>query len=93
MPSTIAGLSLRGSSSDDGDLEITVEVGTLASTEDDPNIWTCPVSVRPFHDRLPDVRGGDSFQALCAAISLAQEILRNFRARGGLLFVTEKPSS
>jgi hypothetical protein len=49
--------------------------------------WACPVALRGLYDRLPDVAGLDSLQALCHAIGLAQSLLRDFREKGGILLL------
>ncbi len=54
---------------------------------DSPEEWSCPVSVRPLHDQLSDQHGGDSLQALCLAIRLALDLLKDFRAKGGVLLI------
>jgi uncharacterized protein DUF6968 len=50
--------------------------------------WACPVAMRGFYNRLPDVRGVDSLQALCQAASLVRMLLKGFVEDGGkILFL------
>jgi hypothetical protein len=81
----VAALSLYGQKSGEERFEIEVEVGTPYQCGTDPEEWACPVAVRPLYKRLHDAHGGSSFQALCLAISLAQDLLAGFRENGGSL--------
>src|SRR5215510_465075 len=45
--------------------------------------WACPVEVRGFESRYPDIRGGDSMQALCLATSLIRVRFEDFFSKGG----------
>ena len=47
--------------------------------------WACPVKIRGLYDRLPDVRGVDSLQALCQAASLVRSLLEGYLENGGKL--------
>jgi hypothetical protein len=47
--------------------------------------WACPIALGGLYDRLADIHGEDSFQALCLAIRLAQDLLWDFREKGGKL--------
>ena len=47
--------------------------------------WACPVKIRGLYDRLPDVRGVDSLQALCQAASLVRSLLEGYVENGGKL--------
>ena len=47
--------------------------------------WACPVAIHGLHDRLQDVRGEDSLQALCLAVSLIRSLLSSYLEDGGLL--------
>src|SRR6202043_3898366 len=64
---------------------IELEVGT--PRQRDTNEWACPVALRGLYDRLADACGENSFQALCLAISLAQDLLQGFRDKGGKLLM------
>jgi hypothetical protein len=45
--------------------------------------WACPVEFRGAEARYPDIRGEDSFQALCLAISFLRERVEDVIAKGG----------
>jgi hypothetical protein len=45
--------------------------------------WACPVEISGFERRYVDVRGEDSMQALCMAISLIRMRLEDFLEKGG----------
>jgi hypothetical protein len=64
-------------------LSIEIEIGTPYQQE--PDVWRCPVALNGLYDRLAEAAGIDSFQALCLAISLVQELLQGFCADGGKL--------
>ncbi len=85
MEKVIAQSSFLGQRPGEDRFEITVEIGTPYQCGEDPEEWACPVAVRPLYKRLHDAHGGDSFQSLCLAISLAQDLLQGFREKGGLL--------
>ena len=54
--------------------------------------WACPVAIRGLYDRLPDVRGEDSLQALCLAASLIRMLLSGFIEDGGKIFYGDSDS-
>jgi hypothetical protein len=85
MDKVIAQTSLFGQRPGEERFEITVEIGTPYQCGEDLKEWACPVAVRPLYKRLHDAHGSDSFQSLCLAISLAQDLLQDFREKGGLL--------
>lgn len=78
-------MSIFGQRPGEERFEIKVEIGAPYQCSNDPEEWACPVAVRPLHKRLHDIHGGDSFQSLCLAISLAQDLLQDFKEKGGLL--------
>ena len=45
--------------------------------------WACPVGLRGLYDRLADIHGLDSLQALCLAASLLRKLLTSFVDEGG----------
>jgi hypothetical protein len=45
--------------------------------------WACPVEIAGFEPRYPDIRGGDSMQALALALALVWLRMRDFAERGG----------
>jgi uncharacterized protein DUF6968 len=82
MDDAIATTDLFGETKDRGRFAIRVEIGRPYLRG---NIWSCPVSVEPLHNRLPDIAGEDSFQALCLASRLAASLLEAFAKSGGRL--------
>lgn len=52
----------------------------------DPHEWACPVVLTGLYDKLPDVRGASSLQALCLAASLLRRLLTGFVKDGGKLY-------
>jgi hypothetical protein len=85
MDKVIAKASMFGQRPGEERFEITVEIGAPYQCGGEPEEWACPVAVRPLYERLHDAHGGDSFQSLCLAISLAQDLLQAFREKGGAL--------
>ena len=85
MNNIIAFSSLFGQRPGQERFEINIEIGTPYRCGEDPEEWACPVAVRPLYKRLRDAHGGDSFQSLCLAIALAQDLLQDFREKGGSL--------
>jgi hypothetical protein len=85
MNKMIAQTSIFGQRPGEERFEIKVEIGPPYQCSDDPEEWACPVAVRPLYNRLHDAHGGDSFQSLCLAISLAQDLLQDFKEKDGLL--------
>ena len=47
-----------------------------------PGEWACPVAAVGVQDRLPDIRGVDSFQSLALAQALLKSVLLNVEANG-----------
>ena len=47
--------------------------------------WACPAEVAGLDPRYPDMRGADSLQALCLAISLVSSRLEAVIEKGGTL--------
>src|SRR5262245_16964356 len=81
----IAVTALIAETADRGRFPLRVEFGRPYLRSRDPDVWACPVSVFPIHERLADVAGGDSLQALCLASRLAVSLLEAFVASGGQL--------
>jgi hypothetical protein len=85
---TVAEISIDAISPEGEAFVIELEIGTPYERGRDD--WACPVALRGLYARLADPSGVDSFQALCMAISLAQDLLQAFRLKGGrLLMETE----
>lgn len=54
-----------------------------------PEEWACPVSLAGLHDRLHDIHGGSSLQALCLAAGLLRQLLTAFVEDGGRLLYAD----
>ena len=67
--------------------QVTVEIGRPYRAPEGE--WACPVAVRGLHNRLPDVRGEDSLQALCLAASLVRMLLAGFIEDGGKILLSQ----
>jgi hypothetical protein len=48
------------------------------------------VAVHPLYEKLADIAGVDSLQALCLATRLAFVLLHDFKRKGGRLFLDEE---
>jgi|HubBroStandDraft_3_1064219.scaffolds.fasta_scaffold238589_1 hypothetical protein len=82
---TIASLTLDAEAPDGERFAITVKIGTPYHRE--TGEWACPVALVGLYERLSDACGDDSFQALCMAASLAQDLQRDFQEKGGALLI------
>jgi hypothetical protein len=82
---TVASISIDAISPEGEAFVIELEIGT--PYECGPEEWACPVALHGLYDRLPDVHGGDSYQALCLAIRLAQDLLQDVLDKGGRLLM------
>ena len=80
---TIATVSIDAVAPEGEAFTIAVEIG--APYHCDTGEWACPVALGGLYERLVDIKGDDSFQALCLAIRFAHDLLRNFQDRGGQL--------
>jgi hypothetical protein len=85
MDEVIAETELIGESKDRGRFSIRVQIGRPYLRASDPDMWACPVSLEPLHERLADIAGEDSLQALCLATRLAASLLDGFVESGGRL--------
>jgi uncharacterized protein DUF6968 len=81
----IAATELIGETKDRGRFSIHVRIGRPYLRSTNPDIWACPVSITPLHERLADIAGEDSFQALCLASRMAASLLEGFVRSGGRL--------
>ncbi len=77
----IAEEHLRGVRRDGTAVEIHVRIGRPYDTADGE--WACPCDLQGLHDRLVDVRGASSFQALTLALALIRKLLSHFIHAGG----------
>ena len=82
----IAELRLSGVRADGRVVPIIAAVGQPYQGE---HHWLCPVSLVGIDDRLADIGGEDSLQALCLGLRLLGLRLADFVAKGGRLFVEE----
>jgi hypothetical protein len=85
---TVARTSIDAISPEGGAFTIDLEVGTPYQRE--TGEWACPVALHGLYDRLAEACGENSFQALCMAISLAQDLLQSFRDKGGKLLMDDE---
>ena len=70
------------------EFELTVAVGEPYQTSGSE--WACSVSIQGLHERLPDMHGVDSWQALQLAYQMAARLLIDFTDNGGRLFGVEE---
>jgi hypothetical protein len=82
--STIASRTLLAIDANGREFELTVAVGEPYEVSE--REWACPVSVQGLHDRLRDIHGIDSWQALQLAYQLIAQLLSYFIEDGGRLF-------
>ena len=85
MDQAIAVTELIAETPDRGRFAMRVEIGRPYLKAKNPDVWACPVSVHPIHERLADIAGEDSFQALCLASRLVVSLLEGFVRSGGRL--------
>ena len=87
--SEIAVTNITGITAAGERIAISVTIGAPYRESSDPEMWRCPVAVSPLYNKLADMAGGDSLQALCLATRLAFSLLHDFRSKGGRLLLTE----
>jgi hypothetical protein len=80
----VAGCDLRMVAADGAAREVRLRVGRPYKC--DAGEWACPVELRGFEPRYPDICGEDSLQALCLAIQLLRHRLHDFLEKGGRIF-------
>lgn len=85
MATAIATLHCFGHKCGEDRFEIKVEIGAPYKSRKHPENWACAVRLEPFLDRVRDVYGVDSFQALSLAIGFVQMLLNQYCAEGGSL--------
>jgi len=85
MNSVIAKESLIAKRANEDPFELKIEIGTPYQIGSDPEEWACPVGLSPLYQNLHDAHGGNSFQSLCLAASLALDLLHGFIEKGGSL--------
>jgi hypothetical protein len=52
--------------------------------------WACPVEVHGLEPRYPDMHGTTSLQALCLAVAVVRERIRDVRAKGGKVLAADE---
>ena len=60
---------------------VVAELGPLYQQSD--GVWRCPVKLAGLHNRLADIAGEDSLQALCLGASLVRHLLEDVVQKGG----------
>jgi Domain of unknown function (DUF6968) len=55
----------------------------------DDRSWACPVQLEGLHEKIPNIVGGDSWQALGLAIGLIRQLLGYLVEEGGKLYWEE----
>jgi|SRR5580765_7243247 hypothetical protein len=85
MNSVIAMESLIATRAGEDPFELKIEIGTPYKVGSDPEEWACPLALSPLYQKLHDAHGGNSFQSLCLAASLALDLLHGFLEKGGSL--------
>jgi hypothetical protein len=92
LTSKVAALQITAVNPDGRRFTIDIEVGAPYPDPKQKRPWWCPVTMRGLHDRLPDIGGEDSFQALCLALSFIRRRLVHARADGVRLLIDENGS-
>jgi|SRR6185369_6979030 len=85
MATAVASVSIDAVSPEGEAFVIELEVGTPYKCE--TGEWACPIALGGLYDHLGDMHGEDSYQALCLAMRLAQDLLQDFRDKGGKLLM------
>ena len=71
-------------------IQVIIEIGRPYNVSEGE--WACPVAMRGLYNRLPDIRGVDSLQALCQSASLVRLLLTGFIEDGGKIFYLNSDS-
>jgi hypothetical protein len=85
----IASRRFRAKRANGEQFEIELGVGQPVKCGDDPEDWKCAVTLKGLYDHLAEMHGGDSWQALMLAQSLARQLLTHFVEDGGELIDEE----
>ena len=80
----IAERTIYAVAGDGRSLEIQLGIGTPYEVTEEE--WACPVRVDGLHDKLSEMHGVDSWQALQLSCQLAARLLEGFVQDGGRLF-------
>ena len=81
----IAQLRLTGVRGPGEHFPVVVEIGRPYLSGQNPESWSCPISVEPLYSELADQMGIDSLHALLLACRLAFTLLSGFISEGGRL--------
>lgn len=81
----VAQLRLTGVGRDGEQFPLLVQIGRPYLSGNDPESWSCPVSVEPLYSDLADMMGVDALHALVLACRLAFGLLGGFISDGGRL--------
>lgn len=87
MAQTVAEERLVGLRPSGASVQVVAAIGLPYQVS--PEEWACPVSLAGLHDRLHDIHGGSSLQALCLAASLLRQLLTGFVEGGGRLLYAD----
>ena len=87
MGKYIAERMLRFKYPDNRLVEVKLSIG-LPYKNDDIS-WSCPVTLEGLHDKVHDIVGADSFQALMLAQNLARTLLLNVVDKGVKIYSLE----
>jgi hypothetical protein len=85
MKNEIARLEINGIESDGNNINVVAKIGKPFLIKGTPPLWSCPVSITPLYEKLPDIKGVDSFQSLCLAKNFILSLLKGFVEKGGQL--------
>lgn len=89
MHDVIAHMELTAIPRNGEQFRMTVNIGRPYLEGESPPTWACPVSLEPPFGKLSDIRGVDSFHALCLANRLVLALLNSFKAQGGRLVLDD----
>ncbi len=67
---------------------VRVEVGRPRLN--DQGSWACPVLISTIDEKVRDIQGEDSMQALCLALSFAHDMLQSVLNRGSRLLYPQE---
>lgn len=83
MIDSIASRTMIGIKPSGEEIEIQLNLGKPYQVDDVS--WACPIEIIGLYQKLSDVQGVDSYQALSLAQSLARGLLISFIEKGGKL--------
>jgi hypothetical protein len=91
MKNAIASLDLILLKSSGEKFPVSVEIGVpyVISDGEDVDFARCPVSMDGLHNRLPNIAGQDTFQALTLTVAFVRNMLTYFVEDGGQIFLND----